>query len=158
MGSKTIKVTSLDEADLTLSKIAELSRDIVRLETKRDKKIADAKLEVKEDLLILRERIAAHEQAVEEFSENNKEDFKKHRSRKLSFGVIGFRKSTKLVCLSKWNWRKVLVALLKRKSRAGLRIEFIVNKRILNTWSDEKLKAIGVKKKAEDKFFMELSA
>lgn len=148
----TFKVTDLKKADECLSQIAEATRETKRITTERDEKIYQATLEFEEDLLKLREQVEQHEIALQDFADAKKDLFVEPRSHSLSFGMIGFQKSKKLKTLSKWTWKKVLVALLKRKSRAGLRIKHSINKRILQTWSDDRLKEIGVKRVEEDHF------
>ncbi len=152
MGFKTIKVTSLDEADECLSLIVQAATEIKRIEAERDEKIIKARNEVAEDLVDLRLEIEQHEIALQDFGDNNKELFKEPRSHDLTFGTIGFHKGTKLETLKKWTWKKVLVKLLKLKKRSALRFKPEVNKEKLKTWDDEQLKKIGVGKVEEDHF------
>ncbi len=146
------KVMDLKTADECLSLISKVALEIKRIETERDEAIHKAKLKVKEDLLCLREQIEQYEIALGEFGEAHKELFIKPRTHELAFGTIGFKKTPCLKTLSKWTFKKVLVTLLKRKKRFGLRIRYSVNKRILETWSNEKLREIGLRKLEQDKF------
>ena len=149
---KTFKVIDLKSADICLSQIAKAAREIKRIETDRDGKIAEIKLECEEDLLELREQIEEYEIALQEFGDANKELFVKPRSHVLTFGVIGFSEGTKLETVKKMTWKKVVNKLLKLKKRSALRFAPSVIRERLKTWSEEDFKKIGVKKTTEDHF------
>jgi len=157
MATKVIEVTSLITADECLAEIASVSRQIKRIETERDEKIDEIKLEVQEDLLELRERIDECEVALNDFGEANPELFVKPRSHKLDFGTLGFNEGTKLETDKKWTWKKVINKLLKIKKRSALRFTPSVNKDRLKKWTVGDLKKIGVIKTTEDHFSYSLT-
>jgi len=147
-----IEVTDLKTADECLAEIAKTSRKVKEIETKRNEKIDKEKLAVREDILELNEHLEQLELALGDFGYANKGMFEKPRSIKLTFGAIGFKKIPVVKPLSKWTWKKVLIQILKKKLKSGFSIKHTVNKKILSTWPDEKLKEIGARKTSEDKF------
>ncbi|MCF8719247.1 host-nuclease inhibitor Gam family protein [Nitrospina gracilis] len=152
-----IPIYSIEEANEALRLIAESQRFIAEKTGDMNERIDAIKKETAEVIESRSQEITRRELGLQAFAETRKETmFDKARSKTLTFGVIGFRKSTQLKTLSKVTWKKVLEALKRRKDKAGIRIKEEVDKDELHKWSEPQLEKVGVYKKSEDVFYYEI--
>lgn len=151
-------IASLEEADATLAEIAAQRRQITLIDLGAAEEIERIKLSAAAEAEPARQRIAALEQALLRYADYHKPDlFAKKKSLELTFGVIGYRASTKLKTLSKWTWERVLETLKTTEGGARcIRIKEEVDKEALKALSPEKLAEVGVRAVPEDAFFYEL--
>ena len=99
------------------------------------------------------------EQALAAFGQQNKDElFKKPKSKTTLFGVIGFRKSTKLVTLPKVKLSDVLVNLKKYNFKRAIKNKESVNKEAMRLWPAKRLERVGMKRISTDEFFIEFKA
>ncbi len=153
-----VKITDLDEANQSLREIAHLQDEIERIDASADRKIAkikeDAALSGKEH----RKRIIELEQGVSLYAEHNKEElFPEKRSVELSYGRIGFHKSTKISVKNKPAEKSTLELIKKLFPKSGaIRIKEEVNKDELSEWSSEKLAQVNATKEKKDAFYYEI--
>lgn len=87
-----------DEVNNALKDLAELRIKKQKLEGEQTIKINKIKGETEVKCGDLIEKIKHFEQEITLFAEENKVDFTKKRSKKLTFGTISFRQSKKIVC------------------------------------------------------------
>lgn len=150
-------IQTLEEADATLARIAAHKRQIALVELGAEEEIEAVKLRAAGECETAKQEIAALEQALLRWGDYNKPSlFARKKSLELTFGVVGFRASTKLKTLSKWTWERVLCALKDAKMTDCVRIKEEVDKEALKGLAPEKLAEIGVKAAQEDVFFYEL--
>ncbi|MDR2075616.1 MAG: host-nuclease inhibitor Gam family protein [Desulfovibrio sp.] len=150
-------IHTLDEADTLLAEIAGLKRSISLITLGAEERIEAVKKGVAQECDPIREEIAAREEALARFAEYHKgELFTRRKSAQLTFGILGFRASSKLKTLHKWTWERVLGALREAGKRSCLRIKEEVDKEALKTLPPEQLAEFGVRLVTEDSFFYEL--
>ncbi len=163
---KVVALADLKEADAALAELAGIKRDLAALEHVMNEAIDNIKAEAKAQSTPLTARLKDLEVALANFSTARKDDlFPKKKSLDLTFGMLGFRQSSKLKTLAKWTWKLVLERLqeLADSPDGGAYLEAIrikpeVDKEALRDWPEERLAAVGVHKVAEDEFFYELKA
>ncbi len=157
--AKAVKVTSLNEVNQVLREIAHLQGEIERIDSHADRKIAKLKEEAALAGEDMRKRIIGLEQGVALYAEYNKDElFVEKRSVELSYGRIGFHRSTK-ISIKNRPAEKSTLALIKKlfpKSEA-IRIKEEVNKDELSEWPDEKLAQVNARKEHRDSFYYEIS-
>lgn len=138
-----------DDVNLTLKEVAEDKMQIKKITVDSDIKISDMKLEAEMQIKPLQENIKKLEKEIEEFTESNKADIK-GKSKKLIFGEIGFRKSTKVVIEDSQN---TLEHLKNFKMTDCISTKESINKTALKKYSPEALKNVGANIKVDESFF-----
>lgn len=153
-----LTITSLEEADAVLAKIAARRRFLAVIENNMNEKIDDIKAEAAVLARPHKTDIAELEAALVHYASVNKpEVFGQRKSLELPFGVIGFRASTKLKLIAKHTWERVLQALADNGLVDCIRIKGEVDKEAMKGLSPEHLKELGCKLVQEDAFFYELN-
>jgi len=145
------KIEDLDQANEALKEIALCELKLKEIDADALKKITRIKEEAERIGKDDRETIAALGNALAVFGEYEKTDlFKKKRTLSLTFGDIGFRKSSKI------SVKKTTIDLLKKfKFNEAIRTKETIDKDELKKWPKEKLTQVGAKLKEEDTFFYE---
>ena len=94
-GATTIE--SWDQADDTVGRIGALTREIEKQGAAASEKISAAKAKLKKDAAgkIAQRTALLHD--LEMFAELHREDLGAKKSRELNHGVLGFRKSSKII-------------------------------------------------------------
>lgn len=147
---------NLEEVDTALAEIADIERDLGRVEHQMNKHIDRVKADAEKIAEPLRRRVAALENALTVYGETHKPDlFAKRRSIELAFGTIGFRESKELKPMPKLTWEKVLGALKIGRFTDAIRVKEEVNKEALQEWPDKKLADVGVRRVPKDTFWYE---
>lgn len=150
-------VNSLEDVDAALAKIAALKRQIDLINLSAAEEVDAVKARAAAESEPLRQRIVDMELAVGRFAEGKKEElFSKKKSLQLTFGIIGFRASSKLKPKSKWTFERVLSALKERGMTDFIRVKEEVDKEKLKGLAPETLSEVGCTVKTEDAFYYEL--
>lgn len=151
------------EANLALAEIGDIQRNINIITTEAEQHIASIRTQMDVQLAPFNKRRKAVEASLEQFAIHNKADFGKARSRRLVFGVIGWRKGTgKLKLLRGWSWKKVVEKLDALGYRKYLRLNPKADKEALEKdhrsgeLAAERLARFGLKWSVEDEFYYEL--
>lgn len=157
------KITSFDDVDNVLYKIAQNETVIAKEEASMNEKIQIIKesFDVK-----TAERRGENEllgQRVEEYCFKNKAEFEKVRSKDLTHGTVGFRNTPpKVLQLSKKYTVTTSLELLKRIfKKAYVRTKEEVNKDAIladyaaKKLTDTKLASVGLKVDQDEKFYLE---
>jgi len=146
------RLRDLPDVDGALYEMAQATAEIKQLEAVVEARINDLKEAYKQKAQPLVDRIKALELDVLAFAEDRKPDlFSDKRSLELTFGEIGFRRSTRI------SVRQDTLALLKELGwEEGIRVEESVNKEKLTEWSDEQLARVHASRTELDKFWYEL--
>lgn len=87
-----------DEVNLAMKELGELTIKKQKIEGEQTLKINEIKAEYQVKAGDLVNQIKEIEKNIERFSEQNKSDFLKSRSKKLSFGTISYRMTKRVVC------------------------------------------------------------
>ncbi|WP_320174923.1 host-nuclease inhibitor Gam family protein [Maridesulfovibrio sp.] len=151
-------IEDLPAVDKAMSEIAELERGIGKLEADMNETIDAAKAVCKLKVEPKKARIKVLEAALGTYASLNKDElFPKNKSKKMTFGIIGFRKSTKLLTIGKTTMAEVLELLKAHKLTKGIKLTESVDKEAMKGWTDEKLKTVRMRRKEEDAFFYEIA-
>lgn len=147
---------SWEEADEVLQEIGRLDRELGKLADHQNKIIDRVKAETKDSAELFLKDKKALELALEQFCTSRKEEFKTVRSKKLTFGTVSFRLSTRLVIKS---LEKTLAALKELGWTDCIRTKEEPDKeelKALGAKSAGLLAQVGCKLKTEDAFGYEV--
>lgn len=159
------QVTSYDDADAAMLKLAECETHLQKLEAEMNEQIQIVRDEYEKSTHVLRAVKASVEKELERFAISNKGDFEKTRSRDLVHGVIGFRNTPPKVALlnRKYKWETVLELLARvRWGKDFIRTKEEVSKeQLLASYAakeidDQKLAAVGIKVDSSEEFFTKI--
>jgi phage host-nuclease inhibitor protein Gam len=149
----TIQIKSLDDANLALAEIGRLTMQLEAIDGKAAEKIGKIKEEAAKKGEEARNRIKDIENALTLFAEYNKgELFKDKKTIPLSYGIIGYRLSTKISIK-----HSTLELLKKLFGGKGVRIKEEVDKEQLKDWDDADLAQVDAAKVTKDTFFYEVN-
>lgn len=146
---QTGKIESLEDVNIALRDIGLAERELSAIDSAAIKEIAAIKSKAAKDGESLRNRIAEISAKIQAYAEYNRDDlFKDRKSIELSFGVIGFRKSTKI------SVKKNTLELLKKLSLTKcVRIKEEPDKDAMADLDDETLMQVDAVRKISDDFF-----
>lgn len=142
------QIKTLDDANQALAEIGALELQLEAIDGEATKRIGDIKERAAKEGEKGRNRIKELEAALALFAEYNKaEMFSDKKTIPLTYGEIGFRKSTKVTV------KKSTIELLKKLFPGrGIRIDEKVNKEELAEWNDEELAKVDAAKVSTDEF------
>lgn len=151
-------ITSLEEADDALARIAARKREISLCELGLKEDADKLKAACVAACEPAKQDIATLELALARFAETRKAElFDKKKSLNMNFGIIGFRASSTLKTIKKFTWDNVLGFLSERDMDTCIRIKREVDKEALRQLAPEKLAEVGCKLVQEDVFFCEIT-
>ena len=151
-------VTTLEEADATLARIAARKRELTLLELGLKEDVDALKLQCAEASEPVRQDIEILEQSLIRFGESQKTElFVKKRSRELTFGIIGFRASSSVKTMKKTTWEQVLGLVRDAGMPECIRTKQEVDREALRQLPPERLAAVGCRLEQSDLFFYELN-
>lgn len=143
---------SWDEVDAALKGIAEAQNEIAILESGMNMQIDAVKDAFAGKTKPYQETIKQQELLIQEYATRNREDME-GKSRKLTFGKVGFRLSTKVSLPKKLD--KVIAALRRCGMEDCVNVKTTVNKDILKAYPAEDILKVGGTIKKEDTFWYE---
>lgn len=143
---------SWEDVDMALKAIAAANNELAVINGSMNMQI-DALKEASDNMAQpYREEIKKQELLIREFVQANRNEMK-GKSRKLTFGTVGFRMSTKLALPREV---KKVIALLRRNGMDDcITIKEGVNKDVLRTYAEKDILKVGGKLKKEDVFYYE---
>jgi phage host-nuclease inhibitor protein Gam len=150
-----IAIADWNQADTYLRRIGDATTEIAQLEADAKAAIDDAKADLAKNVNPLKEEIDVLVRSLEAFSAAHQEDFGEARSRKLNFGILGWRKSTSIS--TKKSTLEKIKEVFRTKAAQFLRIKEEVDKDALAKLTDEQLKAIDARREPRDVFYVEPS-
>lgn len=155
MGRKRVEqaLRSWDDADEVMQEIGRIDRELGKLEAHQNKLIDKIKAETKFNSEHLTKEKQALELQLEQFCESRKDEFKTVRSKKLTFGTVSFRLTSKLVAKS---WERVLGACKDLGWNHCVRIKEEPDKEALKALGPDKLALVHCKLKVDDVFGYEI--
>lgn len=140
-------VSSLEEADAMLARIAARKRELSLLELGLKEDVDALKLKCAEASEPIKQDIEVLEQALVRFGESKKTElFTRRRSVSLNFGILGFRASSSVKPMKKTTWEQVLGFLTSAKDSAlaaCIRTKREVDREALRQLPQEKLAEVG---------------
>jgi len=147
------RLKSWDDVALNLKEIGECQIAIEGIEAKMNEQISDLKLSAAIEAKPHQERIKKMELEVKEFTEDNRDDFIKSKTKFFDFGNVGFRQSTKIVIKS---IQAAINGLKARNMTDCIKVSETVDKERLREYPDDVIAALGATKKIEDVFWYEV--
>ena len=149
-----IQVRDWAHADELVRKIADRQTIIEKLEATANLKIDNTKKVMAAGVKGNQNAIKRFQESLEAFATTHREDFKKQKSRKLNFGVIGWRFST-AVKTKKNTLELIKQVLSKALQKSCIRIKESVDKDALAKLTDEQLASVKARRDEKDVFFVE---
>ena len=145
------KIKTLDEANLVLKEIGLLEKELESIDSEAHKQIAEIKEEAAKKGQDIRKRITSDSALLGSYAEYNRTElFKDRKSIQLSFGSMGYRKSTSI------STKKTTLELLKKlKLEKYIRIKEEVDKDAMAELLDDTLAQVDAVRKVKDDFFCE---
>ena len=154
-------VSSLEEADAMLARMAARKRELSLLELGLKEDVDALKLKCAEASEPIKQDIEVLEQALVRFGESKKTElFTRRRSVSLNFGILGFRATSSVKPMKKTTWEQVLGFLTSAKDSAlaaCIRTKREVDREALRQLPQEKLAEVGCRLEQTDSFYYELA-
>lgn len=151
-----VPVKDLDQANVTLGEIARLKRRLNEIENGMNEEIDAVKARAEREAEPLLKRLKALENGLLAFAEFNRDElFQKRKSVELTYGMIGYRKSTQVKTMPKVKWADVIEKLEELGLTEAIRIKKSPDKDVMRGWSDERLALVGARKVSQDTFWYE---
>jgi phage host-nuclease inhibitor protein Gam len=141
-----------------LGELSHLKRELLNIEAELNADIDRLKAAAEAKGARLLKRREALEAGLEAYGQFNRDVFEKRRSLELTFGVIGFRRSTQIRPRQKTTWEMVLGKLRSLAFVEAIRTKEEPNKEILETWPEERLALVDCQRVVKDVFYYELKA
>jgi len=141
------------EADEIVRQIGDLQLQITNLEQAAKEDLDSIKAKLAEAVKPLQEKIKLHTRSLEAFAANNRKDFGRAQSRKLNFGMLGWRKSAS-ISIKKTTLELIRKVFGKRYAEY-VHVKESVNREALRRLTDEQLASVGARRKIKEAFFVE---
>lgn len=141
-----------EDVNEALRLIAEAQNEIAMVEAGMNVQIDAIKLTYEEKIQEYKKQIKQQELLIKEFT-TDKKDQLDGKTKDLTFGRVGFRKSTKLQLPKALE--KVIATLKKKGMEDCISVKATVNKDILKQYPEEEILAVGGSLKVEDAFWYE---
>lgn len=150
-------VKDLTEANTVLAEIGALKRQIEQINAGLADDVDRLKADAEAKTAPLAARMSCLENGLLAFAEYNKDElFAGRRSRELTFGTLGYRRSSEIAAQPKHTMAMVLGKLEELGFEEAIRINKSVNKDTMRTWPDERLELVGARRVEKDSFWYEL--
>ena len=148
------------ECDEALRTIGEHQRDIAALESVMNEQIANAKTIAADRAAPLKAQVAELELALRDYAQTHRDDMDGRKSKLLTFGSVGFRRSTRISLPSAKEKVAAIVARLRAKDMADCVVqpEPRVDKDALKKYGAEQIAEVGATLIVEDVFGYDVDA
>ncbi len=152
---KLIVISDWKEADKLLRRVGDMQIKICQIQNEAIDDINEIKADLAKTIKPHQERIVQATRSLEAFAVNHTEDFEKQRSRKLNFGLLGWRKSTSISIKKDTTLKLIKEVFTKAKRKPLIIVKESVDKNALAKLTDEQLACIKARRKVKDDFFVE---
>jgi phage host-nuclease inhibitor protein Gam len=142
------------QADESISRVGQLRTDIQRAELSAKTKIDNIKKDLADAVETAQKGIDLYVRSLEAFAVGRPDDFGKLRSRKLNFGIIGWRKST-FITTCKKTLSLIKVIFTPAKIKQVIRIKESIDKEAMAKLTDDELASVSAQREEKDIFFVE---
>ncbi len=141
-----------EDVNEALRLIAEAQNEIAMVEAGMNVQIDTIKLTYEEKIQEYKKQIKQQELLIKDFT-TDKKDQLDGRTKDLTFGKVGFRKSTRLQLPKALD--KVIASLRKKGMDDCISVRETVNKDILRQYGEQQILDVGGSLKVEDAFWYE---
>lgn len=154
MAKKVVPVyADWGQVDEALKMISKIDQTVAIHEAKMNEDIDSIKARVQSILTPLLQERETLEKNIKEFTESRMDEFKESKSKKFTFGTVGFRKSTEIITR---NVKAIIGALKNNKMYDCIIVKETINKDELAKFDDAAIEKVGAKRKIDDKFYFEI--
>lgn len=156
MATKKIKETlfkSWDDVGKALEVISEVDQKIAAAEIVLNNRINAIKGEFEDSTRDLIKQKKELETAIQEFTEANIGEFVDSKTKPMTFGEVGFRKTTSIITR---NVKAIIEALKQHKMFDCIDTTEKINKDELSKYDDAAILKIGAKRKVKDAYFYKI--
>ena len=155
-----ITLHSWQECDEALRTIGEHQRDIAALESVMNEQIANAKTIAADRAAPLKAQAAELELALRDYAQTHRDDMDGRKSKLLTFGSVGFRRSTRITLPSAKEKLAAIVARLRAKGMTDCitQPDPKVDKDALKKYGAEQVAEVGATLIVEDVFGYDVDA
>jgi len=136
-----------------LRRLGDITLSLQAQEAAAKEKIDEAKSDLKTSSAPLLGEMNQIAKSLEAFAVTHKDDLGKLKSRKLQFGVVGWRASSVIRIVKDTLSR--IKDVFKASAKTYIRIREEADKDALGRLTDEQLKSIGARRETKDVFFAE---
>lgn len=157
-------LNNIEAVDAALKRRCELQRELDIINLAMIEKIENAKKNAADEMAPLHKEAETLEMALEQYATHHQEEFAATRTKVLTFGTIGFRKTPgALKTMAKWTWEQVLAKLQELKFNKYIRTKPTVDKEAIEKdlkaekINDENLAIMGLKWHVADEFFFTMN-
>lgn len=149
-----ITLHSWQECDDALRTIAEHTRDVAAIENVMNEQIANAKAAAADRAAPLKGEIAELELALRDWALAHRDDMDGRKSKPLTFGTVGFRRSTRITLPSAKEKLAAIVARLRAKEMTDCIVQpdARVDREALKKYGAEQIAEVGATLTVEDIF------
>ncbi|MBF0459749.1 MAG: host-nuclease inhibitor Gam family protein [Nitrospirae bacterium] len=152
MQKPTVEFKTWDEVDSALRRMGEIDIAVEGIQGDMTLEVNELKAQAETKAEGLKKERQLIEKAITLFCEERKDEFAKTRSRELTFGVVAYRVTTKIVIRS---IKACVAAMEALKLDKYLRIEKKPDKEIMLNLDDNTLAKVGASRKTEDSLRIE---
>ncbi len=146
--SAVVAMKNLCDVNIALKQIGDLQRRIRQANDELNKRIAEATANIEAAIAPLMKQVQALEGGMKVFAETRRaEIFGKAKTRKLDYGEISYRQSTKIAVT-----KATLALLIEGRYDEAINVKKTVDKEELENWTDEELKAVKARRDKKDVF------
>ena len=159
--NSTTTLSTWDEVDATLNEIAIRKTQVTDAQNNMDIGILEVQQHFQPTIDTLNADILGFEKNIELFAESKKGEFDESRSKKLDYGLVGFRKGNgKLATLKGFTWGACinLVKASKKFAEMFVRIKEELDKNAIKTANlkPDQLAKFGMQITQTDEFYYEV--
>jgi len=153
-----IIIDNEQQANQTLAKVGQLNRAVQLLQDDMNEEIDKLKANYKAKVYPLATTIKGLDLQLGAFATNHKKELfaDGKKSVEMTHGIIGFRKSTKIMAITKHTLADIIKKCHEHHRPEGIRIKESVNKEYLSQLGDEALSQLCAKKEVKDVFYYEI--
>lgn len=153
---ETSKFTSWDEVAAALRDMRDIELRRKKAEVNMNNAMTHIKAQYEENDKPEKAAFEALEKQVMLFTKEHEADFIDKKSREFTFGTVGFKVTTEIIT----NNIKAIIGALKNKGMTDCITTTVtekINKGKLSEYSDEAIKAVGARRRTEEKYFYKLN-
>ena len=149
-----INISGWPAADQLLCELGEIQMKITAAEHEAADDVKEIKLELEGKVNPLQDRRDYVVKSLEEFALGHTKDFGESRSRKLNFGILGWRLSSAIE-IAGTTLERIKQFFSSSKQKECIRIKESVDKEALAKFTDDELATVKARRKTRDAFFVE---
>lgn len=148
------EITTWQQADSILRYAGELQLKINQAEARCNDTINEAKDDMQEEVRPAQKKLAEITERLQVFADARQKDFKNKKSKKLQFGTLGWRRSTKIKT-SKDTLERIKEFFTPKKQKELIKIKESLNKKQIGQLTEEQLADAGARREEKDVFYAE---